>query len=88
MRKKDYRKLEKKLEKIEENLGSFENFVVVSTFGEDNHTMIVEEEFSKNCDLQNVYDDNKELELADLYDYQVLGEEYGRFGKKRRYIFR
>lgn len=87
MRKNEFRKLEKKVGKIEKEWGSLENFVIVSTFDGQKHTMKIEEDFSRDSQLLQVYNDLDDLEFADLLDYQNVSEEYGKFGKKRRHIF-
>ncbi len=71
----EYRQILENVERIEKKYGSFENFVVRSTFFDDGHRMKMKET-SFGPKMQAVYQDLSDLELADLMDYQKL---FGRF---------
>lgn len=70
-----YRLLIEKVEALEKKHGNLENFVKSTTNLNDEHRLRIEEveDFDK---LQVAYEQLRELEIADLLDYQNL---YGRF---------
>ncbi len=77
MNKNVFKKVLAKAEKIEQEFGSLENFVINTTIGHSKHRMRMEEEYSSNLhQLEKVYQGLNDLELADLVDYQNL---IGRF---------
>lgn len=71
----------KRIKKIEELYGSLENYVVNSTNFEGQHRMKIEEIYSSlGSEMEQVYQDLLDLELADLLDFQnLIGEVYGKF---------
>ncbi len=70
---KEYVELLKRVDEIEKEFGSLENFAILSTCVDFQHTLGIGGDF----DLTKVYDDLVELEIADLVDYQNLKGEYG-----------
>ncbi len=69
----EYRQILERVERIEREYGSFENFVVRSTFFDDVHRMKMKET-SFGPEMRAVYQDLVDLELADLMDNQkVIG---------------
>ena len=70
---KEYKLLQTKVEKIEKEYGSLKKYVVLSTCQDERHKMRI----GKAVDLSRVYEDLKDLEEADLIDYQNLKGEYG-----------
>ena len=71
MTEKDYEKTLKRIGKIEEKFGSFENFVKTSTNFDTKHKMKIEEDYLKNFQMLNeVYEDLKSLETIELLDAQ------------------
>lgn len=80
MEKDVYADLMQKVEFIEKNFGSLENFVILSTWGHGGHKLIVEEDYSSSLDLSAVYRELSDLELADLEDYKnFLGRFDGEY---------
>ena len=80
MEKNGYAELMEKVEFIEKNFGSLENFVILSTWGQDRHRLIIEEDYSSSLDLSAVYRDLADLEIADLEDYKnFLGRFDGEY---------
>ena len=76
MEKNVYRKLLNKVKNIEAQQ-SLENFVKNSTNFDDEHRLRIEEDYSSTFqDMSQVYENLRELELADLLDFQKI---YGRF---------
>ncbi len=80
MKKSAFRPLMKRVEKIERNWESLEEFVLFSTFGMQAHTMKMRENFLYDESLLKVYDDLSDLERCDLLDFQNMSEENGKFG--------
>lgn len=75
-----YDEILSKVEKIEENGQSLKDFVVQSTCGDKRHKMILEEDYASIGELSAIYEDMRELECADLYDYQnLIGRYDGEF---------
>ena len=70
-----YRLLLERVELLEKKHGSLENFVKSTTNLNDEHRLRIEEICDFN-NLQVAYEELRELEIADLLDYQNL---YGRF---------
>ncbi|MGN1200703.1 MAG: hypothetical protein ACI4R8_00360 [Candidatus Caccovivens sp.] len=80
MKENVYRKSLKRIEKIENEHGSFENFVITSTNLNDEHRMRMEGvSLSDFQDMEQVYQDLHDLELADLFDENFF---VGRFNGK------
>lgn len=81
MKKSVFHELEKKVLQIEKEYSSLENFVINSTIPNEEHTMRMEEAISSTiCQLQQVYQELYDLELADLVDYQnFVGRFDGKF---------
>ena len=76
MEKNVYRKLLNKVKNIEAQQ-SLENFVKNSTNFDDEHRLRIEEDYSSTFqEMSQVYENLRELELADLLDFQKI---YGRF---------
>lgn len=76
MDKNIYSKTMQKVEKIEKEFGSLEDFVILSTMDKSTHRMIVE----AFDEMGSVYQDLSELEIADLLDYQnLMGSKYGEY---------
>ncbi len=68
--------IKKRVFEIEKN-SSLEDYVIQSTFSSEHHRMRIEDSYASNCQhLLEVYQDLKDLELADLCDYKNLS---GRF---------
>lgn len=76
-----FRKLEEKIDEIERRYGSLENFILLTTNLDEEHTLRMEEDYSSTFqELEKVYQEFKELDLVDLLDYRrFVGEEYGEF---------
>ena len=70
-----YRLLIERVEMLEKEYGSLENFVKSTTNLDDEHRLRIEEVYDFQS-LQSAYMQLRELEIADLIDYQNL---YGRF---------
>ena len=67
-----------KVEKIEKEFGSLEDFVILSTMDKSTHRMIVED--ATFDEMGAVYQDLSDLEIADLLDYQnLMGSKYGEY---------
>lgn len=81
MNKNVFHQLKKKLIEIEEKYGSLENFVVQTTISGDEHRMRMEgQDSSVYEEMEQVYQELFDLELADLLDFQkTIGEENGEF---------
>ncbi len=80
MKKNVFRNTEKRVKKIEESWTNLEDFVIFSTFGTEKHTMKIEEENFSDSRLKAAYENLRDLEYADLVDFQKLEEDYGKFG--------
>ena len=77
MEEKVFRSTLEKVENIEKEFGTLENYAKKSTNLDEKHRLKIEDDYSSIFqDLTQVYDDLRELELADLFDFQNL---YGRF---------
>lgn len=73
-----YSKTMQKVEKIEKEFGSLEDFVILSTMDKSTHRMIVED--ATFDEMGAVYQDLSDLEIADLLDYQnLMGSKYGEY---------
>lgn len=78
MNKNIYSKTMQKVEKIEKEFGSLEDFVILSTMDKSTHRMIVED--ATFDEMGAVYQDLSDLEIADLLDYQnLMGSKYGEY---------
>lgn len=78
MDKNIYSKTMQKVEKIEKEFGSLEDFVILSTMDKSTHRMIVED--ATFDEMGAVYQDLSDLEIADLLDYQnLMGSKYGEY---------
>ena len=78
MNKNIYSKTMQKVEKIEKEFGSLEDFVILSTMDKSTHRMIVED--ATFDEMGSVYQDLSDLEIADLLDYQnLMGSKYGEY---------
>ena len=76
MDKNIYSKTMQKVEKIEKEFGSLEDFVILSTMDKSTHRMIVE----AFDEMGSVYQDLSDLEIADLLDYKnLMGSKYGEY---------
>ena len=73
------RKMLKKIEKIEREFGSLENFAISTTFCDEQHTMKIDEHIFAQQSLMAVYQDLNDLETADLVDFQKFGKANGNF---------
>ena len=83
MREDVFVKLEEVAKKIEREYGSLENFAIKSTMLEQRHIMKMREDFASFNfqEVRSVYDDLRELELADLLDFkEFVDKDYGEFG--------
>lgn len=76
MEKDVYQGLIDRVEEIEKRYLSIEDFVKSTTNFEDKHRLRIEDISSHIQELQEIYDEFSELEIAELLDYQNL---YGRF---------
>lgn len=77
MKENVFLELEKRVEKIEKEYGSLENFVVNSTITDEKHRMRMEgENPSLYKEMSLVYQDLFDLELADLFDFQKLAGSF------------
>lgn len=78
MDKNIYSKTMQKVEKIEKEFGSLEDFVILSTMDKSTHRMIVED--ATFDEMGAIYQDLSDLEIADLLDYQnLMGSKYGEY---------
>ena len=78
MDKNIYSKTMQKVEKIEKEFGSLEDFVILSTMDKSTHRMIVED--ATFDEMGAVYQDLSDLEIADLLAYQnLMGSKYGEY---------
>ena len=78
MNKNIYSKTMQKVEKIEKEFGSLEDFVILSTMDKSTHRMIVED--ATFDEMGAIYQDLSDLEIADLLDYQnLMGSKYGEY---------
>lgn len=72
--------LKKRIDEIEKKYTSLEDFVILSTNWDEEHTLRMEEYASIFQELEEVYQEFSELSLVDLLDYKrFVGEEYGEF---------
>lgn len=72
-----FHELEKRVEEIEKEYGSLENFVVNSTITDEKHRMRMEEQnLSTYKEMSLVYQSLSDLELADLFDFQKLAGSF------------
>ncbi len=77
MKENVFLELEKRVEKIEKEYGSLENFVVNSTITDEKHRMRMEGvNPSLYKEMSLVYQDLFDLELADLFDFQKLAGSF------------
>lgn len=73
MKENVFHYLEKRVEKIEKEHGSLENFVVNSTISDEEHRMRMEgQNFSAYEEMKQVYQELLDLELADFFDLKQL----------------
>ena len=80
MKRNGYAKeLIEKVKIVEKKHGDYISYVLNENFSDIQHIMVVEEDFK----LDQVYDDLKDLEKADLIDY-FKKEQDERPNKKRR----
>lgn len=70
--KKAYRKIAKKVKKIEKTFGSLQDFALSSTNFADGHKMRMEENPSSYLQMHRVYQELDDLERADLEDFRRL----------------
>lgn len=82
MKESVFRPLMERVESIEKNYGSFVDWVISTTYLDEEHRMKMEDElFSTFAELEKVYQELSGLELADLLDFKKSeSEEYGKFG--------
>lgn len=82
MQEKTYKQLKKRVEDIEKKYQSLENFVLNSTKLTDEHKMRMEEDYSLIFkEIEQVYQELSDLELADLLDFEnLIGRSDGKFG--------
>lgn len=82
MQEKTYKQLKKRVEDIEKKYQSLENFVLNSTKLTDEHKMRMEEDYSFILkEIEQVYQELSDLELADLLDFEnLIGRSDGKFG--------
>jgi len=80
MQENVYRKLEKSVAKIEKKYQSLEEFVKATTNLDDGHKMKMREDISLVFqELEQVYQQLSDLELADLVDFKNLGRFDGEY---------
>ncbi len=81
MKENVYRPLLERVEKIESEFGSLENFVITSTIGLDEHRMRMKGlSLSDFQEIWQVYQGLSDLELADLLDENIfVGRLNGEF---------
>ena len=79
MREDVFVKLEEVAKKIERGYGSLENFAIKSTMLEQRHIMKMREDFASFNfqEVRLVYEDLRELELADLLDFKEFVDKNG-----------
>lgn len=82
MQEKTYKQLKKRVEDIEKKYQSLENFVLNSTKLTDEHKIRMEEDYSFIFkEIEQVYQELSDLELADLLDFEnLIGRSDGKFG--------
>lgn len=70
---KEFEKLLLKAKEIEKEYGSLKNFALQETYNTKTHRLRIR----KKVNLEKVYEGLKDLEFADLVDFQNLKGEYG-----------